>query len=162
MRDLASDPQHKRAPLRGVGAQTRVMTSFGMVPAQLLRRGDSLRTADGQYAKVTAVRALKFDAGFLQEHDFAHPVLVRAGALGRDLPKKNAVFAPDEVLLLHSLSGEKKRVMAHDLSARPHVYRAPMAPLTYYEIQCAERVTAMAEGIELVIHPAKSTSDART
>jgi hypothetical protein len=157
MRDFASDSRGKRAPLRGVGAQTRIMTSFGMVPAQLLRRGDSLRTADGNYIKVSSVRALRFDAAFLQENDFAHPVLVRAGALGRDLPKKNAVFAPDEILVLPSLSGERKRILAQDLANKPHVYRAPMAPLTYYEIHCAERVTALVEGVELLIH---ATADA--
>jgi hypothetical protein len=151
-----SEPRTTRAALRGVGAQTRLMTSFGMVPAQLLRRGDSLRTANGNYAKVASVRALRFDAGFLQDHDFAHPVLVSAKALGRSLPERNAVFAPDEVLRLRSPSGERKDVRAHELASKPHVYRAPMAPLTYYEIRCEEPVTAMAEGIEIVIEGVSS------
>ena len=64
----------KKWGLPGIYSGTRVSTSFGEVPAHLIRVRDQLRTRDGDYQRVVRIDEYKLDAEFLSDHPEARPI----------------------------------------------------------------------------------------
>ena len=128
----------------GLLGSTRVATSFGEVPAQLLRKRDMVRTIGGQFLPVLSVKQISFDEEFLSFHPEAHPIMVRAGAFGPDRPKKDAYFAPEQLITSDARSSSNfKRVV--DLTGNPKVLRSPTFPISYYVVSCGSPAVIMAE-----------------
>lgn len=149
MAELAQQDTTQTEPMSFVGftGNTRLSTSFGDVPAQLLRVNDTLRTSAGSYARIRRIDKVHLDQDFLSYHPEAQPIFVRAGAFGRDAPAKNASFAPQQKVMPKGAQGMKKMMTALDLTVYPHVYRMPVVPLVYYVLHCDQPAEVRAEGI---------------
>ncbi len=80
--------------LIGFGPMSRVSTSFGEVPAQVLRVRDRVRTKTGEYLEIQKIDRITLDEDFLQYHPGAQPILIRAGALATNIPKADVILAP--------------------------------------------------------------------
>ena len=118
----------------GIESRTRLTTSFGDVPAHLLRVNDSLRTADKRYVKIRKIDVLKLDHDFLSFHPGAQPVRIGSSALGPGLPQQDLYLAPHQVLFAGARSFETKAVTAASLLSRPRVGRAPCEQVSYYRL----------------------------
>lgn len=75
----------------GLDADTRLQTDRGLLPASAVKAGDSLRDAAGELVRVTAV---------IPGTTAALPIVIRAGALGADLPTEDTLVAPGQRILL--------------------------------------------------------------
>ncbi len=135
----------------GLHGQTRIATSFGDVPVQLLRVRDMVRTREGNFVQVQNIEKISLDEDFLSYHPEAHPVRVRAGAFGPDRPRQDAVFAPGQKIQLDARSHVAEFRPAMTMANHPKVMRNPMTPLTYYVIDCGRPVTILAERIWIQI-----------
>jgi hypothetical protein len=81
-RAAAASAEACRRRLRGLDAPgilgtTRVLTSFGHVPAHLVRVGDTLKTRDGSFVRVERITDIRIDEDFLARHPEAAPVIFR-------------------------------------------------------------------------------------
>jgi hypothetical protein len=102
--------------LPGILGPTRVTTSFGHVPAHLVRVGDTLRTQDGSYERVRRISDLKIDEDFLARHPEAAPVVLRRGSLEKGLPHQDVLLSPAQQVALGPNRFEARPVAAGDLS----------------------------------------------
>lgn len=135
--------------LVGIEARTRITTSFGDVPAHLLRVNDTLRTHDGRFLKIRAIDALRLDEGFLRYHPDAFPIRIAAGALGSERPQKDIYLAPNQEILIGSGHGGAAPLRARDLLSRPRVVRDPGEQVIYFIIDLGQPAMILSEKIWL-------------
>lgn len=139
--------------LPGLCWNTSVMTSFGALPVQVLRKPDPLRLTDGNVARIAWVDKIQLDEGFLQAYPDAQPVLVRAGALGPGLPAQNMLVSPHQKIAVPGLNFRTELKLARDLLGRPGILRQPETMLTYYLFHCGQPADVMCEGLGLHMAP---------
>jgi hypothetical protein len=110
---------------------TRITTSFGEVHAHALRERDLVRTRTGEFKPIRWIDRIVLDENFLARHPDAQPVLIRANALGRGLPRADIILSPRQPVapLFNQLPGTAKT--AADLLSRPGVYRKTENAITY-------------------------------
>lgn len=118
--------------LSGFDGRTRLTTSLGEIPAQLIRKNDELRARDGSYRKVLAVEALRLDADYLHYHPEAAPLRISAGAFGGSRPWQDIYLAPDQVIGGGLSEGESFICRARDLEEHPMVLRERAKEAVYY------------------------------
>lgn len=135
----------------GIESRTRLTTSFGDVPAHLLRVNDTLRTSDRRYVKIRRIDVLKLDRDFLAFHPDALPIRIAAGAIAAGLPQRDLYLAPDQPLLCGSNSFGMKPAKARDMLSRPRVYREPGETVSYFRLTLDEDATVFAEKAQLRI-----------
>ena len=128
-------PQREATPLLwtlpGFAPLTRITTSFGEVHAQALRERDLVRTRSGEFKPIRWIDRIVLDESFLIRHPDAQPVLIRANALGRGLPRADILLSPRQPIapIFNQLPGTAKT--AADLLSRPGVYRKTENTMTY-------------------------------
>lgn len=149
--DDESPEDHAEMSFMGIDGRTRLTTSFGDVPAQLLRVNDTLRTSDRRYAKIRKIDALKLDREFLAFHPDAQPVRICAGALAPGVPQKDLYLAPDQPVLAGTNAFSMKETTARALLSRPQVLRAPCEQVTYYRLTLDGEATVFSEKAQLRI-----------
>lgn len=131
--------------ITGIEAKTRVETTFGAVPAHLVRVNDTVRTSDGAYRKVTRIDVLKFDRHFLEAYPDALPILVGADAIRPGLPRHDIVLAPDQALTSGFGAVLSQPVTARDLLHRPRVRRVRSDQVAYYRFEVGADTAIMTE-----------------
>jgi hypothetical protein len=85
--------------LPGIAGTTRVSTSFGDLPAQVVRRNDPLRVHGGTHLPVLEVREYKLDPGFLASRPDAAPIRVHGARFGGGAPDGDILLSPGQLLL---------------------------------------------------------------
>lgn len=131
--------------ITGIEAKTRVVTSFGAVPAHLIRVNDTVRTSDGAYRKVTRIDVLQFDRHFLEAYPDALPILVGANAIRPGLPRQDIVLAPDQELTSGFGAVMSKPMKARELLHRPRVRRVRSDQVAYYRFEVGADTAIMTE-----------------
>ena len=139
--------------LPGLCWNARVITSFGALPVQVLRKFDPLRLADGSVARVAWVDKIQLDEGFLQAYPDAQPVLIRAGALGPGQPTQDIQVSPHQKISVQGANFASELRLARDLLGRPGILRQPQTILTYYLFHCGQPTKASVEGLSLHTAP---------
>lgn len=139
--------------LPGFGPMTRITTSFGEVHAQTLRERDLVRTRSGEFKPIKWIDRIVLEEEFLERHQDAHPILIRAGALGRGLPRQDILLSPRQPLapLTGQLSGSAKT--ASDLLNRPGVFRKAESTITYTMFHCGSPEVVMTEKLWVEVSP---------
>ena len=133
--------------LEGIADNTRVTTSFGEVPVQLLRKNDMLRVRDGSFRRINWVNHFRFDEDFMSKHPAAKPVRVRAGSLGQNLPARDIEISSCTNLMLTTGAGTMP-VQAQSLLKRAGVLSIPRTQLSYTQFKCdGGDVDVCAEGV---------------
>lgn len=133
--------------LDGFGPMSRISTSFGDVPAQVLRERDQVRTATGGFAQISKVERYVLEADIFDKCHDATPVLIRAGALGSGLPKHDVIVSPRQLIGVGQNGTGARFHEAAELLARPGVLRKPEAMFTYTRIHCDKPAIVRTEGI---------------
>lgn len=153
IRPAPSERAERDWTLPGLCWNASVMTSFGALPVQVLRKHDPLRLADGQVARIAWIDKIQLDEGFLAAYPDAQPVLIRAGALGGGLPAQDILVSPGQKILMRGADFNSAVRAARDLLGRPGVMRSPQSMVTYYMFHCGQSARVSVEGIGLLTEP---------
>lgn len=133
--------------LQGFCAQSKVLTSFGALPIEALRRNDPLKTHDGRFLKVTWVDKYMFDHDFLDAHPEAQPVRIPMGAIGPRLPHCDMLVSPAQLVQTSAHHGRPSfRPAVEALGARS-ISRKPVSCMTYFLFACQEDCAVNIDGI---------------
>ena len=146
--------QHKALwHLPGFGRKTRIRTTFGDLPIEVLRVGDPLVVADGTFARVAWVDKIALDADFLRRHASALPVLIRENAADYGKPMRDLLVSPLQELAFGLANFRPRFRTAGTISGRAEIGRAHVQTITYYLFHCQKPVVAYAEGVPVRIAP---------
>jgi Hint domain len=139
--------------LPGLCWNAYVMTSFGALPVQVLRKHDPLRLADGSVARIAWVDKIHLDEAFLAAYPDAQPVLIRAGALGPGQPTQDILVSPEQKIAVQSTDYAHPLRLARELLDRPGILRQPQTILTYYLFHCGQPARVMVAGAQVYTAP---------
>ena len=144
----------KRSPSRrmrkwtlpGICSGTRISTSFGEVPAQLIRVRDRLRLRDGRFKPVLRIDEYKLDAEFMAQHPEARPIRFSAKVAGKT-GESVVHVSPGQMVLARGHEGDEVLRTAAEFLDRPGALPDTPGPLTYYVFHLGEAVLVRAEGM---------------
>ena len=133
--------------LPGILGQTHVSTTFGEVPAQLVRRRDRLRTKDGDYLPVHRIDEYKIDHEFLLYQPDAKPIVVKAGSMAGSAPSRDAFFSPGQRILRQTSGVKHVLVTARDVSSLQYALDRSVGQLSYYVFHLGRTAMIRCEGM---------------
>ena len=153
----APAPQAKQAPrpkpkariwnLPGIYSGTRISTSFGEVPAHLIRVRDELRTRDGSYKRVLRIDEYKLDADFLPQHPEARPIRFSTRSRGARTTGNDVLLSPGQSVLARGKSGKETLRLASEFLDQPGVPPNTSGPSSYFVFHLGEAALVRAEGM---------------
>lgn len=143
-------PVRKRWSLPGIYSGTRVSTSFGEVPAHLIRVRDQLRTRDGTFLRVVRIDEYKLDAEFLADHPEARPVRF-TGKPKQRAAGSNVFLSPGQRVLAKSASGQEVMRRACDFSDQPGVVPVTPGPFSYFVFHLGKAALVRSEGMWVAV-----------
>ena len=139
--------------LPGFEGKCRVKTIFGDLPIEALRRRDKVKTISGAYREVVWVDAIRLDADFMSRHAAAHPVQIRAKALGGVAPVRNMLVSPGQQVWVPKVSDGYYAADADTLTAQPNMERMRRAEITYYRFHLGTPEKVCVEGAWFLTAP---------
>ena len=136
--------------LPGIYSGTRLSTSFGEVPAHLIRVRDQLRTKDGKFLRVLRIDEYKLDADFLSDHPEARPVRFASKAHGK--AKGADIFlSPGQRVLARGASGQEVLKLASEFTAQPGALPDTAGPFSYFIFHLGKAALVRAEGMWVAV-----------
>jgi len=139
----------------GILGKARVLTSFGELPIEALRKRDLVKTSKGEFLAVVEIEEFKLDRNFLEYHPDAQPILIRSGALGKSLPKRDILISPEQKLCVQADRFDVNAKKAKDLCSRFKVGRQSQNFVTYYQFTLSARAMVYIEGVLCEVHAAR-------
>ena len=133
--------------LPGFFGKSRVVTSFGKLPIEALRRRDPVKTITGAYLEVQWVDKVQLDEDFLEHHPEAHPIFIPQNALGAAQPELNLLVSPAQKLKEPGRVGDNTLKPASSLVNRTKATRLPHAGFTYYVFHCGQPAVVNVDGL---------------
>jgi len=137
----------------GFGTGTCIETSFGDVPVELLRRGDPVRTLDGQFLEVAFVDTVQFDRRYLLTHPQAQPVELPIDALGRDRPSKTTLLSGGQLVVKGENGRNNLTVACAELISSRSARRVAYGYFSYHIFHFGVRCAVFANGICVEVEP---------
>lgn len=129
------------------------MTSFGGLPVQVLRLHDPLRTTDGTIQRITWIDKIQLEEEFLAKFPDAQPVMIRAGALGPNLPAQDIMVSPHQKVAVQTGGYTTELRTARDLLGRPGVMRQAQKLVTYYMFHLGQPAKVTVDGVGIHTAP---------
>ena len=124
-------------------AGTLITTEQGEVPVEELAIGDRVLTLDGSFKPIKWIGTRSYTGLFAATNVRAYPVLIRAGALGDDLPRRDLYVSADHALYLHDVL-----IPAGSLINGASIKVAEgIEPIHYFHIELAAHDVIFAEGV---------------
>ena len=129
-----------------------IATMRGEIPVEQLREGDRVITRDNGMQELRWIGRRDLSPKDLATIPHLQPVLVRAGALGQDLPHADLVVSPQHRMLIRSdrasLLYEESEVLvaAKDLVGMPGVERLNNRKVTYLHLLFDQHEVILANG----------------
>ncbi|MEC7257240.1 MAG: Hint domain-containing protein [Pseudomonadota bacterium] len=129
--------------LPGFDGKCRIATIFGDLPIEALRRRDKVKTITGAYREIVWIDKIRLDADFMARHHSAHPVHIRAKAIGGTQPSRTMLVSPGQMIWSPNVSGQFSAVPAARLVGLPGVQTLPRGDITYYRFHtgCDEKIS---------------------
>ena len=131
---------------------TMISTDKGMVAVEKLAPGDKVWTRDSGYQEIRWAGARKLDGRTLRDNPDLNPVMIKAGALGGDLPKRDMLVSPQHRMVIANvdtqlLFGEDEvLVAAKHLTHLEGVEQLTSLGVTYIHIMFERHEIVEAEG----------------
>lgn len=145
--------------LPGFSGKSKVLTSFGRMPIEALRRNDPLKTSSGSYVKVTWIDKVGLDAEFLATYSQAQPIYIPAGSFGGMKPLSDMLLSPAQVVQASSSQlGQGSFRTALSLVGIGTISKKPQNAFTYYLFGCDAPCSVCVDGIWCEILPKSSGS----
>jgi hypothetical protein len=136
--------------LPGLLGPTRVMTSFGHVPAHLVRVGDTLRTREGSFVRVQRISDLRIDEAFLASRPDAAPVIIRRNGMRSGTPHQDVALSPGQMVSVGPNRFEDRLVRADTLSRERGGIDRSLGMMVYIRLHLAESAQISCEGLWVV------------
>ena len=120
---------------------TRIRTIDGDVPVEKLKAGTQIALADGRIMPVIWLGHRTIDLSRHAHPDAVQPVLIMAGALADNIPKRDLVLSPDHAVALDGYLIPAKALI-NGATIRQIIRRS----ITYYHVELEEHAVLLAEG----------------
>ncbi len=133
--------------LPGIAGPTRVTTSFGHVPAHLVRAGDTLRTRDGSYLRVLRISEFKFDEQFLAKRPEAAPVILRRNSVGPHMPLQDVIVSPAQEVAINTKRYDTRTIRASQATQARGGVDGSLGMLAYFQFHLARPAQVHCDGI---------------
>lgn len=146
---LHAVPKTQDAPgwtLPGLRGSTGVETSFGRVPAHLLRAGDMIRTRHGGFQRAIRITDVKIDSDFLAYRPDAAPVIIPRDALRANVPACDVELSPAHPVYLGD-DAEEAGVPAWTLSERRGTIDPGLGMTVYVQVHLPRAAQINCDGI---------------
>lgn len=121
---------------------TLILTDNGEVPIEALKIGDRVQTADGALESVKWIGRLTTTAQQIKNPLRGMPILIKAGALGDRLPKRDLYVSPDHAMFVDGLL-INAGALVNGVSI---VKTEPTEAFTYYHVELDKHALIVAEG----------------
>lgn len=121
---------------------TRILTETGYKAVEELQIGDKVQTAEGDLADVKWIGYQTIEPGNVKNPLRGYPVLIKAGALGDNLPCRDLYISPDHALLIDGLL-INAGALVNDISI---VKTNPSEAFIYHSIELEHHALLVAEG----------------
>ena len=131
----------------GILGSTRVATSFGHVPAQLVRVGDTVRTRTGSFERVQRISEIRIDEDFLKRRPDAAPVVIRRNALQPGAPHQDVGLSPAQMVSVGPNRFEDRLVPAATLSRQRGTIDRTLGMLVYVQLHLAGEAQINCDGV---------------
>ena len=131
----------------GFSAKSRILTSFGHVPMEALRRRDPVKTFDGRFLEVEFVDEIRLDRRYLIDHPEAQPILLPRHSLGGSSPTTEMFVSGAQRIRSTDRVQSSQSVKAEDMVGRSGIMRKSHGYFTYYHFHCAEACTVFIDGV---------------
>ena len=121
---------------------THILTDKGEVAVENLQIGDQVQTAEGQTETIKWIGKQTIETHQVKNPLRGYPVLIKAGALGNNLPSRDLYVSPDHSMFIDGLL-INAGALVNDLSI---IKTEPDETFTYYHIELANHALLVAEG----------------
>ena len=121
---------------------TRILTEHGKVAVENLKIGDRIRTADSKLEPVKWIGRQTIQPDLVKSPLRGYPVLIKAGALGHNIPCRDLYVSPCHSLLVEGLLIDAG-ALVNELSI---VYTQPSETFVYYHVELERHALLVAEG----------------
>lgn len=125
-------------------AGTAIASESGETAVETLKAGDLVRTADGRLEKVLWLGEMQIDTRLMHPAR-VNPVCIRAGALGKDLPKRDLYLSADHAIEIDGTLYNAGALV--NGSTIRQVGRMPKEGFTYYHVETEAHELLVAEGV---------------
>ncbi len=131
---------------------TRIATHRGETPVEHLAVGDRVITRDNGIQPVRWVGRTQMYIQDFQADPHLQPILIRQGALGRDLPERDMLVSPNHRVLVTSDRSAIRFAEREVLLAAKHltatgVHQVQSSGTTYIHFMCDRHEVVLADGI---------------
>jgi len=131
----------------GILGSTRVATSFGHVPAQLVRVGDTVRTRTGSFERVQRISEIRIDEDFIARRPEAAPVIIRRNTLQSGTPHQDVGLSPGQMVSVGPNRFEDRLVRAETLSRLRGSIDRTLGMLVYVQLHLAADAQINCDGV---------------
>jgi hypothetical protein len=149
----ASDLTQTNTGVVCYGAKTRIETIDGLVEIDRLQPGDLVKTGGNGHHPIRWIRGRTIFHAELQAHPNLVPVRIKAGAMGKGLPKRDLIISQHHRMIVSSdlssaETGSKEIfIAAKDLIGVPGIEIAiDLTEITYWHFICDQHQVVFAEG----------------
>ena len=121
---------------------THILTEQGEVTVENLQIGDNIQTAEGELEPIKWIGKQTVEVDQVENPLRGYPVLIKAGALGNNLPHQDLYISPDHSLFIEGLL-INAGALVNDLSI---IKTKPTETFTYYHVELENHALLVAEG----------------
>lgn len=140
--------------LPGFGGKSKVQTSLGQMPIEMLRRNDPVKVKSGTFLKVSWIDSICLDHEFLASNPQAQPILVPAGSLGQGKPLADMLVSPAQSIEASAHIGVSALKPASELIGRCRISTKPQTAFTYFLFGCEAVNSVCVDGVWCRTSPA--------
>jgi hypothetical protein len=121
---------------------TQILTENGYKPVEELNIGDQVQTADGKLEAVKWIGCQTVNPGEIFNPLRSHPIQIKAGALGENIPSRDLFVSPDHALLVDELL-INAGALVNDISI---IKTEPTETFIYHHVELENHALLLAEG----------------
>ena len=121
---------------------TQILTDQGEIAVENLKIGDRVQTADGKLEPIKWIGRQTIKPHQVKNPLRGYPVLIKAGALGNNLPSRDLYVSPDHSMFVEGLL-INAGALVNDISI---LKTEPTETFTYYHIELENHSLVIAEG----------------
>ena len=121
---------------------THILTDKGEITVEKLKIGDKVLTAEGKLEPIKWIGKQTRQPHDLKNPLRSHPILIKAGALGNNLPHRDLYVSPDHAMFFEGLL-INAGALVNDISI---IKTEPKEAFTYYHIELENHALLIAEG----------------
>lgn len=121
---------------------TNILTAKGEIPIEELNIGDLVETAEGKLEPIKWIGRQTVEPSKVKNSLRSYPILIKAGALGDNVPSRDLYTSPDHSLLVEGLL-INAGALVNDITI---IKTEPSETFVYYHVELEKHSLLLAEG----------------